>query len=543
MAKFSEKMDEALRPIYKQRVPIVFLKGVTIAVSLVPPLLMGMIINSLDDGQGGFALQLVAISAGVLVLHFLLDWAQDYYWHKMEYVGTGLIRSYIFKNVLRKDYFFWSKHNVGEVESKVIHDTEIYAHSRISSMPMLFLNIMHISIILIISILINLHMAMSVLAFSAIFFLVYKFINKRLRRSARRERAGYTNMLISSNEILAGANTIQLYGKEEYFAKRFEKDVDKYEHLLIRLRRWKGLAHSSTNKIVGFLPLVAIFVGLGLYSTGEFALGYIVTLCLILPYLAVPIAALTEFNIDFQNARAVEHRLSELLEDEEEDISPEITVINRITSLEFDNICYKYDNGKEVLWDVNFKVESGDALAVVGRSGTGKTTFLRMLKSQLKPSWGNIYVNKTHYEKVNKKSYINRIAVLTQNVFIFDASIRDNIKFGKDLSDDDVEKFAKLSALGRMDLDTSAKDLSGGERQRMGLARALACEYDILILDEPTKELDADTESKIINNLKAIQEETGCIFIIITHSENILENLCNKTLELKRKRKKTLHLP
>ena len=313
--------------------------------------------------------------------------------------------------------------------------------------------------------------------------------------------------------------------------------MDKYERLLIVLRKWKGLAHSSTGKIVMFLPLLAVFVGLGLYGDDVITIGSIVALYMLLPYLAEPIKALTEFNVDYQNAKAVEKRLAELLT-EEYVKNPDLMQIEKITSLEFDNLCYKYDNGKEVLWDVNFKVEPGDSLAVVGRSGTGKTTFLRMLKRQLEPSWGNIFINGTSVRHVDEKSYINRIAVLTQEVFIFDASIRDNIKFGKDLDEDEVAKFAKLSALGRMDLDSNAKDLSGGERQRMGLARALACQYDILILDEPTTDLDADTEAKIIGNLKAIQEETGCIFIIITHSENVLENLCNKTLELKRKRKR-----
>ena len=541
MAKLSEKIDEALQPIYKQRIPVVILRGISIAVSLLPPILMGMLVANLDEASGNSTLILVGIIAAVLVVHFLLDWAQDYYWYRMEYIGTGLIRSYIFSNVLRKDYFFWNKHNVGEIESKVIHDTEIYAHSRISSIPLLFLNIMHICIILGVSMYIHLHMAMAVVAFSTIFFLVYKFINRKLRKAALWERKGYSDMLISANETLTGINTIQLYGEEEYFADIFKQNVDKYEHFLIRLRRWKGLAHSSTNKIVGFLPLIAVFVGLGLHATSGYPLGYIfgyvITLCLLLPYLATPITALTEFNIDFQNAKVVESRLEELLS-EEDSISPELTWINKITSLEFSNLCYKYDNGKEVLWDVNFSVKSGEALAVVGRSGTGKTTFLRMLKRQLEPSWGNILVNGTNYQKVDKRSYINRIAVLTQDVFIFDASIRDNIKFGKDLSDDDVAKYAKLAALGRMDLDTNAKDLSGGERQRMGLARALACEYDILILDEPTTDLDADTETKIIQGLKNIQKETNCILIIITHSENIIAELCTDKLELKRKRKR-----
>jgi ABC-type bacteriocin/lantibiotic exporter with double-glycine peptidase domain len=537
MDRLSQKVDEALQPIYKQRIPVAFLKALNIMVSILPPLLTGMLIDNLIDAGGDFALQLMAIIAGILVISFLLDWAQDYFWHKMEYTGMGLVRSFIFNNVIRKGYSFHSEHNVGEIEAKVIHDTEIYTHSKISSRPMLILNILHIAVILGISFFLNIHIALSVLGFSVVFFIFYRFVNKKLRGAATTEREGYTNVMVTANEMLSGVNTIQLYGEEKYFARRFSKIVDRYERFLVNLRKWKALAHGATNKIVSFLPLVAVFVGLSLYRADIISIGYITAFYLLLPHLAEPIKTLTEYNIDLQNAKAVENRLGELLVN---DIKrrDDLVQIDKIHSLEFVNLCYKYENGTEALWDVSFKIETGQALAVVGRSGTGKSTFLRMLKRQLDPSWGDIRINGIHHRKVDEKSYIKRIAVLTQDVFIFDDSVRDNIKFGKDLTDEVLISKADLSALGKVKLDKNAKELSSGERQRLGLARALACEYDILILDEPTGELDADTENEIIENLKLLQEETECILIVITASKILANRFCDNTLELiKRKRK------
>ncbi|MCL2854316.1 MAG: ABC transporter ATP-binding protein/permease [Defluviitaleaceae bacterium] len=529
----SKRIEQVLEPIYKQRMPIILLKGANILISLLPPVFTGRLLNNLTEYDGDRAFFYIGAIAAVLVVYFLLDWAQDYFWYKMEYIGTGIIRSYLFANVMRKSFLYHKDRSVGDLEGKVVHDAGIYAHAKISMMPMLFLNIIHILVILGLLFSLDIPMTLATAAFSVIFYVLYKFINKHIRKAALKEREGYSRVLTTTHETLAGVNTIQLYGEEEYFAHRFEKTVDKYEHFLITLRKWKGLSIAANNKIVGLLPLGAVFVGLFLYRADivVVGIGTIVPFYLLLPSIADPIKSLTEFNIDFQNAKAVEGRLEELLADDAL-ADNKLAQMDKINSLEFSNICYKYEDGTEVLWDVNFKVVPGDALAVIGPSGAGKTTFLRMLKRQLEPSWGQIEINGKSHHHVDEKSYINRIAVLTQDIFVFDDSITANIKFGKDISDEEVRRIAQICALDHLDLDDRAVKLSGGERQRLGLARALACQYDVLILDEPTTELDAATETKIIENLKAVQRENGCIFIVITHSENVLNNLCNKSLTL-----------
>ena len=137
----SKRIDQVLQPIYKQRIPIIALKVAAIFVSVLPPLLTGQIlIDDLISTGGENALRNMGIIAAILLLYFFLSWAQDYFWYRMEYIGTGLVRSYIFSNVIRKNYFFLKSHNVGDLESKIVHDAELYAHARLSSVPMLFLN-------------------------------------------------------------------------------------------------------------------------------------------------------------------------------------------------------------------------------------------------------------------------------------------------------------------------------------------------------------------------------------------------------------------
>ena len=531
----SKKIDQILQPLYKRRPALVLLKVLSVLVSIIPPLLTPRLIYDLGEAGGESTFQYIAIIAGVLVVLFFLDWLQDYFWLRMENEGIGLVSSFLFSNAIRKSYFYLKNRSVGDIENKVMNDASIYANSKLSSKPLLFVNIMHISVILIILFLRDVPMTFTILGFSVAFYLIYRLINKHLRETALKERESRSEVLTDCNEILSGAPTIQLYGEEEYFAHRFEKSIGKYEHLLLRWQKFRGLSQAATSKVIGLLPLVAIAVGFLLYSVGIDVVGVsgILTFYLLIPYLAEPIKALTQYNVDAQNAKIVESRLEDLLM-KESVRNGRLVQIDEINNFEFINICYKYNEGVEVLWNVNFDVKPGDALAVVGPSGAGKSTFLRLLKRQIHPSWGKIMINGYPHHDVDEKSYIKRIVSLSQEVFVFDDTVRENIKFGKEVSDERLAELMQLCALDHISLDKNAKDLSMGETQRMGLARALSCDYDILIMDEPTSELDLETETKIIQNLRSIQEKNGCIFIVVTHSENVLKNLCNKELRLEK---------
>jgi len=531
MLSLSKQIDHVLRTVYKKRLSIIALKAANILISILPPVLTGRLVDDLSNNSGQNAITYIVIIASILVVYFFVDWGQDYFWYRMEYIGTGLVRTYIFANVIRKNYKFFKEHNVGELESKIVHDSELYAQSKLSMIPMLLLNIMHIVIIVGILMFTNFIMALAVIGFSVIFYLVYKAINKRLRKAALKEREGLTDVLTSANEILTGAPTIQVYGETKYFTRRFADTVDKYEYLLIRLRKWKGLALASTNKIVGLLPLAVAFAALGLYASGVFTAGYIVTFYLLLPHLADPIKALTEYNIDTQNAKVVRNRLEEMLS-EKRPKRLDLVSINNIDHLEFHEINYEYVPNTPVLKFINFTLKKGESLAVVGPLGSGKSTFLRMLKRQIIPTNGQVLINSIDLHDIAEKSYLNRVTIVSQEIFIFDDTIRENIKFGKDVSEEKIAKIVQKCALEHLSLDENAVNLSTGEKHLLGLARALACEYDILILDEPTAELDAATETRIIQTIKEVQEKTECMLIIVTHSNEVLEKLCDKMLIL-----------
>ena len=529
------EVTNTLRPLHKRRTVVVLISGLLILVGLLPPYLIGLLIDEIYPQLGDSTTYLFIIGSiiGLLLLYFLLDWLQGYLWTDLINRGAGIVRSFFFKNVLHKNYRFFLSHPIGDINNKIINDSYIYVQTRLMMMPTLFLNLMHIIVIFVLLFALNASMMLMTVVFSVIFFLVYIQINKFLRKSAVKEREGFSTLMTEANETLAGINTIQLYSAQDHTANYFTKLVDTYEHRLSKLKYWETLSKAATNAIMSIIPIAAILAGIFyLIGGGNITVGTIIAFYYFLPRLKEPVMALTDFNIGMQNAKAVEKRLEELLVKEEGE-AKDLEKISTIDELEFKDVGFAYpDDEVTILSKLNVKLKRGDSLAITGPSGTGKTPLMRLLMHQEIPSQGEILINGKNSEGIDPDSYTARISVLPQDVYVFDSSLHDNIDFGKNYPEKRIRDAATLSALDHFSMDENAIGLSGGERQRLGLARALVGDYDVLILDEPTSELDHETECAIIENLKEVQQNTNCIMIVVTHSANALEKLCNRRLEL-----------
>ena len=527
------EISKNLKPLNKRRNTVIAISAVNIIAGLLPPYLIGKLIDDLyPDFAGATAYIYIIISIiGLLFLTFALSWLQGFLSADLTNRGAGIVRVSLFKHVLHQDYRFFQTHPVGDINNKVLNDTASYVKTKLMMIPMLVLNILHIFVLFFFLFRLNIKMTILVIMFTLIFIIVSRGINKKLRYYKTKEREEFSDLMTETDATLIGVDTIQLYAGEDFAVEYFEKLVDIYEEDLTHLQFWQTLSKAATNSISSLVPVATVVAGvLYLALGGNISIGNIIAFYYFLPRLKEPFKAISDFNLDVQNAKVLESRLADLLVRDVDE--KEKMLVNKIDEFEFIDVNFSHEDDHVVLKDVNVKLYRGDALAVVGPSGAGKSTLLRLLKRQLTPTSGVIAVNGVDYSQIEPSSYISRIAVLPQNVFIFDDSIFDNISFGKDYTREHVENVARLSGLDYYSLDENAQVLSGGERQRIGLARALACEFDVLILDEPTSELDHETECVIIENLKRVQKETNCIMIVVTHSQNMLDKLCTKELTL-----------
>lgn len=530
----SEEVSKILKPLYKYRRFVVFISGLHIIVGLLPPFLMSFLIDELNmhvNGDYSFIF-IIGTIVGLLIIVFFLGWLQRYLWANLINRGAGILRGFIFSSVLHKNYRFFKEHPVGDINNKVVNDTHIYIKSKLVMIPTLVLNLINIVVIFGFLLVLDVQMKLMTLILSLLFFILYIQINSFLQKHSVREREAFSNMMTEANDTLTGIDAIQLYAAENYVASHFEVFSDTYERRLSKLKYWQALSNAAANILTYILPVAVILTGI-FYLTlgGDITIGTVIAFYYLIPRLNEPIKALTDFNLDLQNSKAVENRLEELLT---VDIREQVQLdkVDSIEEVEFKDTGFYYPDGETILKDVNVKLQRGDSLAVIGSSGTGKTTLIRLLMRQVIPSEGEITINGKNYTDTDPKSYISRIAVMPQDVFVFDSTLHENIDFGGSYPEKRIRDAAKMSAIDHFSMDERARGVSGGERQRIGLARALARDFDVLILDEPTAELDNETEGVIIKNLQQMQQETNCIMIVVTHSANILEKLCKKTLEL-----------
>lgn len=234
-----------------------------------------------------------------------------------------------------------------------------------------------------------------------------------------------------------------------------------------------------------------------------------------------PIASLPGLLAGKKAAEGLIHKMEEALEEEHE-TAGEGKVCTITDSVRLKNLSFSYEEGKKVLDDISYEFEAGKSYAVVGASGCGKSTLLQLMLSGLEGYEGSIYYDGSELSDISRESLYDAVSTVQQNVFVFNSSIRDNITMFRDFSGEAVDRVIRLAGLSDLIKEKgedymcgeNGSGLSGGEKQRISIARALLKKAKLLLVDEATAALDAETSNHVINSILGIDEMTK---IIITH--------------------------
>ncbi len=328
-------------------------------------------------------------------------------------------------------------------------------------------------------------------------------------------------------EYLAGIRVVKAFNRFDYERSRFN-DVNK---------DLKDITLKGMRVVAIFNPLVTIVVNIGVVlvlwfgglrvDLGDMEVGKVMAFVNYMTQVLFSLMVMTRILNVFIRAKASAERIGEVFEVEDNIIVKEEskTIEDRFGKLEFENVYFKYNNSSKcVLEDINFSVSSGETLAIIGSTGSGKSSLIKLILRFYDTTKGNVKIEGIDVKQLDINNLREKIAIVPQKVLLFTGSIKENIKWGNDkASDDEIEKVAKIAEAH--DFITSFNkgydtylgqggvNLSGGQKQRISIARALIKKPSILILDDSTSAVDLITERKIRNGLKGYLENTTTILI------------------------------
>lgn len=357
--------------------------------------------------------------------------------------------------------------------------------------------------------------------------------NKRLRDMSYEVREQYANVQKDLQELLSGVFVIKAFAGEKVSAIRLVKSLKDAVRKDMKLSMTSLVAGISSSIISTVGPLILIWYGCAEIMKGHLTLGGLVAFRSFLGYLFDPTQAIFSLNIGIQRSIAACQRIFEVL-----DAMPEIDEKGakrlkiREGRIVFDNVSFSYGNEKPIIQGISLQANPSEMVAIVGKSGVGKTTLVNLIPRFYKLNKGRILIDGEDIENVTLKSLRQHIGIVSQEIFLFSGSIEENIRFGKcDLSEEQViyaatlahaDEFIRHLEKGyKTNVGERGVRLSGGEKQRISIARAIAKDPRILILDEATSNLDSESERLIQRAIESLVQNRTT-FVIAHRLSTIL---------------------
>jgi ATP-binding cassette, subfamily B, bacterial len=360
-------------------------------------------------------------------------------------------------------------------------------------------------------------------------FLLLRTFQKRVSAAyaAVRERVG--DMLGAVSESVVGASTVRAYAIEARTGQRIDGAIERHRAAATKAQILVGVTFSTGEVVAGLANAAVVVVGVLLGIDGDITLGRLLAFLFLVTLFVGPVQIGTEVLNEAQNAIAGWRRVLGVLDTPADVADPGEsgrTLPRGPIDVRFDHVSFAYPGGPTVLSDVDLTIAPRSRIAVVGETGSGKTTFAKLLTRLMDPVEGRVLIDEVDLRELAFASLRSRIVMVPQDGFLFEGSIGDNIRFGQPSADDDDIELA-MTELGLLDwldglphrlvtdVGQRGEQLSAGERQLVALARAYLADPDLLVLDEATSAVDPATEVRLARALEGLTR--GRTAITIAH--------------------------
>lgn len=446
------------------------------------------------------------------------------------------LKNEIFDQYQKLDFLFYKKNKTGDLMNRISEDVgQVRMYLGPGIMYTLNLIVLFILVILEmvkISPTLTLYVLLPLPFMS---FMIYKVSSKmnQLSREVQKEQSLMSTLV---QETFSGIRVVKAYSKEKEVHHKFTSSSNSYKKKSMALIIVNALFMPTIVFLIGLSTILTIYIG-GLKSYDHnISLGGILAFIFFVNKLTWPFASIGWVTSIIQRASASQTRINEFLSLQPQITNPSKASFKLHGEIEFDNVSLTYENsGIEALKNISFKIHEGETLAVIGKTGSGKSSIIHLLMRQLDPTNGQILIDCQPLTRLNLDEFREQSGIVTQDVFLFSDTISNNIKFGmkyNSTSQDELEKAAKQAHVHHNIIEfpdgyetilgERGVNLSGGQKQRVSIARALIRNPKLLILDDCLSAVDTETEEIILENLKdKIIRRTS---LIVSHRISTIRN-------------------
>ena len=515
------------------------------ATLLLPWLIIRIVDNHLMKGQfEGFS-QLIWASVGIIALGYVADAVYTFSLQKTGQLAIYKLRKELYEHILSLPRIFFDQRPVGVILTRITTDLEALSESLAAGVLSIFTDLLKTVALLGVLLYFSWQLTLIVLfILPAIYFISNYFRAKlRLYYNLTRETLALATGFLQ--ECLNGVKTVQLYAAEIKVQKQYEAKTQHFFHAQSRSNFYDATLFSVIEGITSIAMALMIWYGANEILDGTVTVGTLIGFINTLNRIFVPIREFTQQLTVFQRAMSSLENIEKLFREETDVALSETKLQNEVTkkleafeNMTFENVRFRYSpNTPYVLKGITFEVNKGDRVAIVGTTGSGKSTIHRILTRTYTNYEGSIRINGVELSSIPRGKLQHLITQLQQETYLFEESVGFNISLGRDIGSSEIEKAAryvyanefieKLPGKFDFQLLENGKNISEGQARLIVFARAIACKSDLFVFDEATSSVDSVTENSIQKAIERIFKDKTVIAIAhrlstIRHSTNIL---------------------
>ncbi len=534
-----------LRPHTSRLVAVLVMLVLLVVADLMPPFAIKLLIDDvfvdspLALSFGGRGRLLAALLAGLFVSYVARN--SFFYISRMRSLQVSedvcfSLRKRLFDHLQQLSLRYYRAHQPGQVGARVMDDTYKIQSFIQDKFPLLMLNLLKFQILVVVIFLMNPRLALAAVVILPLQFVIYRHFRTPIRKSHSEAQENLSLAYGNLVEKFLGMEVVKGFNAEARESETFNRAIDESRKSQIKSQRFHFVQKIAADLLVGLGTILLIAYGAfevikGNMKGGDFMMffGYVMMLY---PSVLEIISGVGHSSKAVASVNRVFEMLEEPVRDGLRTIPPEDLAAIHGGEIKFTNISFAYEDAPQVLHNISLSIKPGERIAITGPSGSGKSTLVKLLPKFITPSTGSVQLGGVDLANIPSRLVRKEIAIAFQEVFLFNASIYENIRYAREDADiDAVREACRLTGADQIitrlpegyetNLADFGAELSRGEKQRITLARALLKNTEILILDEATASIDRGSSRAIMDSV--FQRMQGRTVLMVTHETHLLD--------------------